>query len=70
MEYVFRDHAEYRMKKRGLLKEEVIEAIEHSDKTFKKHGKYYAQKNIGRGAIEVYHERTERYIRIITIYWL
>ncbi len=40
MEYVFRDHAEYRMKKRGLLKEEVIEAIEHSDKTFKKQGKY------------------------------
>ena len=70
MEYIFEDHAGYRMKKRGLLREDVIDAIEHSDKTLKKYGKYYAQKNIGRGVIEVYHERMEKYIRIITIYWL
>ena len=70
MDYVFTDHAEYRMKRRGLMREEIIEAIEHSDKTLKKYGKYYAQKNIGRGTIEVYYERKENYIRIISLYWL
>lgn len=70
MEYIFTEHAKYRMGKRGLTKEEVIEAIKYADKTLKKYGKYYAQKNIGKGTIEVFHERTEKYIRIITIYWI
>jgi len=70
MEYIFTTHAEYRIEKRKLTKEEVIEAIKYPDKTLKKHEKYYAQKNIGNGTIEVVHERTEKYIKIITVYWL
>jgi hypothetical protein len=70
MEHIFTIHAEYRIKKRKLTKEEVIETIKYPDKTLKRHGKYYAQKNIGRGIIEVAYEKTERYIKIITVYWL
>ena len=53
MEYFFTSHVEYRIRKRNLSKEEVIDAIKRADKTIKKYGKYYAQKNIGRGTIEV-----------------
>jgi len=70
MQYLFTLHAEYRIKKRKLTKEEVIETIKYPDKTLKKYDKYYAQKNIGRGTIEVVYEKTERYIKIITVYWL
>ena len=42
-----------------LLKEEIIEAIQHPDKTIKKQGKYFYQKRTSRGTIEVICERTE-----------
>jgi len=70
LEYIFTDHAEDRVKKRNLTKQEIIESIKNADKTLKKHGKYYAQKNIGRGTIEIAYERTESYIRVLTVYWI
>ena len=70
MEYIFTAHASFRIHKRKLSEEEVIEAIKQSDITFKKHGKYYAQKKIMRGSIEVVYEKTESYLKIITVYWL
>ena len=70
MKITFTFHAEERLKKRKLLKEEVIEAIEHPDKTIKKHGSYYYQKNLGRGIIEVVCEKTEKSLNVITLYWL
>ena len=69
MNYVFTTHVVSRMVKRRLAREEVIEAIRTPEETTKKYGKYYARKNIGRGAIEVVYERTEKYIRVITVYW-
>lgn len=70
MKYVFTIHSKDRIKIRNLTEEEVIEAIKHPDKVTKKHGKFYAQKNLGFGTIEVPYEKTENYIRIITVYWV
>ena len=70
MQYVFTVHAEHRIKKRRLTKEEVVDALKYPDKTFKKYDKYYAQKKLDRGTIEVVHEKTEKYIKVITVYWL
>ena len=70
MEYKFTAHAKYRLKKRELTEQEIIEAINHAEKILKKYGKYYAQKNIGRGKIEVVFEKKEKYINIIIIYWI
>lgn len=70
MNYVFTKHLIYRMQKRHLSEEEVIDTIKNPETITKRHGKYYAQKNIDRGIIEVVYERTERYISIITVYWL
>lgn len=70
MEFIFTIHAGLRINKRGLTNEEVIEAIKRPDLTLKRHEKYYSQKNLGRGKIEVVYEKTEKYIKIITVYWL
>jgi len=70
VEYKFTAHAKYRLKKRELTEQEIIEAINHAEKILKKYGKYYAQKNIGRGKIEVVFEKKEKYINIIIIYWI
>jgi hypothetical protein len=70
VEYIFTDHSKYRIRKRDLTEEEIIESINHADKILKKHSKYYAQKNIGRGTIEIVYEKTESYIKVITVYWI
>jgi len=69
MEIVFTLHAEERIIKRGISKEEVIEAIKYPENIEKKSGKYYIQKNIGRGIIEIVYEK-ENYIKVVTVYWL
>jgi hypothetical protein len=58
------------MKRRRVTEEEIIDAIRHPENIVKKYGEYYFRKNIGRGTIEIAAERTERYIRIITLYWI
>ena len=70
MKIFFTAHAEKRIQKREIMKEEVIQAIEQPDKTIKKHDKYYFQKRLQRGMIEVCCEKTENNINIITIYWM
>ena len=40
-----------------------------TEKTLKRQGKHYAQKNIGRANIEVVYEK-DKYIKIITIYYI
>jgi len=70
MKIIFTAHAEQRFKKRKIMKEEVIQAIEQPDKTLKKHGKYYFQKKLQRGIIEACCEKTENNINIITVYWM
>ena len=70
MKIIFTTHAEKRIQKRKILKEEVVQTIEQPDSTIKKHGKYYFQKRMQRGAIEVCCEKTENNINIITVYWM
>jgi len=70
MKIEFTIHALDRIKKRKILKQEIIDAIKYSDKIIKKHGKYYYQKKLDRGSIEICCEKTENNIKVITIYWL
>ena len=70
MEIVFTSHSEQRIAKRGLLKEEILDAIKNPDKTIKKHGKYYFQKKLERGTMEVPCTKTESNIKILTVYWI
>lgn len=70
MKVTFTLHALQRLEKRKLLKEEIIEAIHYADKVIKEHEKYYFQKHLERGNIEIVCEKTERDIKVITIYWL
>jgi hypothetical protein len=70
MDITFTCHAEFRIMKRKILAEEVIDAIKQPDITVKKHGIYYFTKNIGRGKIEAVCEKTESNINVITVYWV
>ncbi len=53
MKMTFTGHAEDRIIKRKISKEEVIEYINKPDKITKKHGKYYFQKRLQFGSIEI-----------------
>lgn len=69
MEIIFTKHALFRMKKRKITEDEIIQAIKFPEKTSKKEGKFYVQKNIDRANIEVVYEK-DKYIKVITIYYL
>ena len=70
MEIIFTIHAKYRIEKRKILEQEVIDSIKYPDKTIKKYSKYHFQKKLERGTIEICCEKTERNIKVITVYWL
>ena len=70
MRIIFTNHAEIRIKKRKLFKEEVLDAINSPDKQIKKYDKYFIQKGLSRGTIEVCCEKTGTHIKVITIYWI
>ena len=63
MKIVFTEHAENRIKKRRISEDEIINTIKYPEKTWKKERKYYVQKDIGRGRIEVVYE-IDKYIKI------
>jgi len=65
----FSKHAHDKLKRRGILKEEVIYSIEYPDKQHKKQNLRFFQKNIGRGSIEVV-STVEKNIKVITVYWI
>lgn len=69
MDIIFTEHAKCMLKKRKITEDKVINTIKYPEKTHKEEGKYYAQKDTGRGKIEVVYEK-EKYIKIITIYWI
>ena len=70
MKIIFTNHAERRLIKRKILKQDVVDAIKYPSKIIKKHGKYYFQKVLRRGRIEIVCEIMEINIKIITLYWL
>lgn len=69
MKIIFTKHAENRLKKRKITQGEVEEAIMYSKKSEKKGNKHRLIKNIGRGNIEIIYER-DKYIKVITVYWI
>jgi hypothetical protein len=70
MEIIFTEHAEERIKKRKITKEEILEAIKYPDNLRKEENKYYLQKNLVRAKIEIVYEKSDNYINIITIYYI
>ena len=70
MNVTFTLHSKRQIEKRNLTEQEIIESIRFPDKTFKKHDKYYFQKDMGRGIIEIVCEKTANNIKVITVYWL
>lgn len=70
MKIIFTSHAENRIKQRKLSNEDVFETINRPDVTIKKHEKYYFQKKVCQGIIEVVCEKTENNIKVITVYWM
>ena len=69
MEIIFTKHVRGRIKKRKISEDEIINTIKYAEKIDKRKGKYYAQKDIGRGKIEVVYTR-DKYIKIVTVYWI
>jgi len=69
MEIIFIKHALFRMKKRKLTKDEVINSIKYPENTSKKDGKFYVQKNIDKANIEIVYEK-DKYIKVITAYYI
>jgi hypothetical protein len=69
MEILFTKHVLFRMKKRKITEDEVINAIKYPEKTSKNEGKFYIQKNIDRANIEVVYEK-DKYIKVITVYYI
>ena len=70
MEIIYTVHSEQRIIRRKITKQEVEEAIKFPDKVNKKHDKYYFQKKLERGSIEVCAEKTWKNIKVITVYWI
>jgi len=70
MKIIFTTHAEFRLQRRGILKEEVIYIINFPDIVLKKHGKYFFQKKLHGGTIEVVTEKDENFLYVITLYWI
>lgn len=68
MNIIFTNHAKSRIKKRKIAEQDIVDAINKPDSTIKRLGKYYFQKKLERGTIEVCCER-ERNIKVITVYW-
>jgi hypothetical protein len=70
MRIVLTHHAQERLRRRDLSEEEIIDAVKHPASTIKKYSKYFYQKKLDRGLIEVCCEKTEKNIKIITVYWV
>ncbi|MEK6847368.1 MAG: DUF4258 domain-containing protein [Nanoarchaeota archaeon] len=70
MKIIFTEHAKARIIKRKLTEQERIDIINYPKKINKKYGKYYFQKKLHSGTIEVCCEKTETHIKVITIYWI
>ncbi|MFH1053122.1 MAG: DUF4258 domain-containing protein [Candidatus Woesearchaeota archaeon] len=67
---IFTYHAEERLKKRNIQKEDAMLTIKYPDNILKKYGKYYFQKEIGLGKIEGVCVKAENILNIATLYWL
>ena len=58
MKVILTKHAAHRIRKRKMLRWEVMDCIRYPDNVCKRYGKYYFQKDLGRGVIEVCCEKS------------
>lgn len=70
MNIVFTLHAESRLIKRKLLRDDVINTVRLPDQITKKYGKYYYIKRLNQGKIEVVAQKSQNILYIITVYWV
>ena len=70
MRITYTQHAEDRMIKRNVSKEEIEYSLRHPIRIRKMYGVYYALAELHRGKIEIVYEKGENYINVITFYWL
>ena len=70
MKLIFTYHAEFRMRKRGILKQDVEEALYFPNNIKKKHGIILLSKKTKHRENRDCMGKTEKDIRIINIYWL
>jgi hypothetical protein len=70
MKIVFTLHANERIIKRKISKQDVLFAIKNPDNMKRKRSKYFFRKRTQNGVIEVVCQRKENNLKIITLYWL
>ena len=69
MKIVLSNHAEYNLKARKVLIEELLDTIRYPDRITKEFGKYYYEKKFQRGTLEAVCITTENHIKVVTLYW-
>ena len=69
MEIKYTYHAKFIIKERKIEEVWVEETIKSPDKVEKEFGKFYARKRLNGISIEVVYIK-EKYIKVITVYWI
>ena len=65
----FHEHAEEKMRRRGISKEVALKTLENSEEVIDgKYGRKIAQKVFGKYLLRVIFEEHENYILVITLY--
>ncbi|MDP7324269.1 MAG: DUF4258 domain-containing protein [Candidatus Woesearchaeota archaeon] len=70
MKFDLTDHVKEKLQRRKILNEELMDALHFPGKITKRHGKYFFQKDIGRGKIEACCEKTTKRLKVLTVYWV
>ena len=70
MKLIFTRHAVQRMEKRKIMEIDVLDAIHYPERIYRKDNKYFFQRAVERGCIEVCCEKKENNIKVITAYWV
>ncbi len=69
MDMYYTRHAEYQIKERKIEKVWIEETIKAPDKTEKEGNKFYVVKKLNGRTLKVVYVK-ERYIKVVTMFWL
>ena len=70
MKVEYSNHAKKRMKERAIKEKEIIDAVEFSEYTIKRGEEIEAYKRINEKMLKVVYVNKEKFIKVITLYWL
>jgi len=70
MDIVYTWHAKLQISKRKVDFVWIEEVIKNPDLVVKKEGKHYFKKKLNGFVLEISCEKTENYIKVITVYWI